>query len=433
MMDKKPILKVGYVVKMFPRLSETFILNEILELENKGVEVVIFSLKKPNEGRFHPQLAKLKAQVLYLDDLDVKKWANILASEWPILSSNSGEIWKMVNEAFNQSDTRRIDWIWESAWLAAQAQKLGLSHLHAHFASIPSTYAYFAHRISGIPFSFTAHAKDIFVYDTVEHFLSEKSAAAHFVVTVTNFNLRYLREKLPHEGSKNVRVIYNGINVEYFGYNLGIEREPNLILTVGRLVAKKGFNILLDACKLLKDRGVSFRCQIVGEGDEQENLQKQRDNLDLSNEVIFSGPKNLEEVRELMQSASIFCLPCVIAADNNVDALPTVLLETLASGLPAISTVVSGIPEIIDNEVNGILVDPENAESLSRAMERLLKSKELQNKFSHEGRKKALERFDLHKNVATLLSAYMESSEKGRMAKLPATNEIKVKAAYGEK
>lgn len=432
-MEKNNILKVGYVAKMFPRLSETFILNEILELESRGVEVVIFSLKKPNEGRFHPQLAKLKAQVLYLDDLDVKKWANILASEWPILSSNGGEIWKMVNEAFDQNDIRRIDWIWESAWLAAQAQKLGLSHLHAHFASLPSTYAYFAHRISGIPFSFTAHAKDIFVYDTEEHFLREKAAAAHFVVTVTNFNLRYLQEKLPHEGNKNIRVIYNGIDVEYFGQVTGIKREPNLILTVGRLVAKKGFNILLDACKLLKDRGVPFRCLIVGEGNEQSDLQVQRGNLALNAEVIFVGPKNLDEVRELMQSASIFCLPCVIAADNNVDALPTVLLEALASGLPAISTVVSGIPEIIDHEVNGILVDPDNAESLSQAMERLLKSKELQTRYSHEGRKKALERFDLHKNVATLLKAYVESSEKGRIANLPMTDETKLKAAYGEK
>ncbi len=432
-MDKKPILKVGYVVKMFPRLSETFILNEILELESRGVEVVIFSLKKPNEGRFHPQLSKLKAQVLYLDELDVKKWANWIQSEWPVLSPNSQQIWKMLNEAFEQNDIRRIDWIWGSAWLAAQAQKLGLSHLHAHFATLPSTYAYFAHRISGLPFSFTAHAKDIFVYDTEEHFLREKAQAAGFVVTVTNFNLRYLQEKLPHLDKQKIRVIYNGINVEYFGKNGSTRREPNLILSVGRLVAKKGFNILIDACKLLKDRGVSFRCLIVGEGSDLEILQNQKESLGLAQEVIFAGPKNLDEVRDLMHQSSIFCLPCVVAADNNVDALPTVLLEALASGLPAISTAVSGIPEIIETEIDGILVAPEDAEALSREMERLLASAELREKFSKNGIKKASERFNLHKNVDTLLKAYLESVRDNSSTQRDAALEMPAGTTYGKK
>ena len=433
MMENKAVLKVGYVVKMFPRLSETFILNEILELESRGAEVVIFSLKKPNEGRFHPQLAKLKASVIYLDDLDVKKWPNWIESEWPVLSPNSQELWKLLNEAFEQKDIRRIEWILGSAWLASQAQKLGLSHLHAHFATLPSTYAYFAHRISGIPFSFTAHAKDIFVYDTEEHFLREKAQAAGFVVTVTNFNLRYLQEKLPHLDKQKIRVIYNGINVEYFGKNGSTQREPNLILSVGRLVAKKGFNILLEACKLMKERGVSFRCLVVGEGSDLEVLQNQKENLGLSQEVIFAGPKNLEEVRDLMHQSSIFCLPCVIASDNNVDALPTVLLEALASGLPAISTAVSGIPEIIDNEVDGILVEPEDAEALSREMERLLASAELREKFSKNGLKKAAERFNLHKSVDTLLKAYLESVQINGETQRAAAFEMPTGTTYGEK
>lgn len=426
-------IKVGYIVKMFPRLSETFILNEILELESRGVEVVIFSLKKPNEGRFHPQLAKLKAQVFYLDELDVKKWANWIESEWPTLSPNSGELWKLLNEAFDQKDIRRIDWIWGSAWLAAHALKLGIAHLHAHFATLPSTYAYFAHRVSRIPFSFTAHAKDIFVYDTEEHFLREKASFASFIVTVTKFNLRYLREKLPLVDERKIRVIYNGINVEYFGHEENLQREPNLILSVGRLVAKKGFNILLDACKILKDLGVSYRCLIVGEGNELENLESQKENLGLGSDVIFVGPKNLDEVRALMHQATIFCLPCVIAPDNNVDALPTVLLESLAAGLPSISTAVSGIPEIIDNGIDGILVKPEDPASLAREMERLLSSTNLKNEFGQKGKIKALEKFDLHKNVDTLLKAYLDSFQKTNKKKSTIEPQIPTKAAYGDK
>ncbi len=426
-------LKIGYVVKMFPRLSETFILNEILELESRGVEVVIFSLKKPNEGRFHPQLAKLKANVIYLDDLDVKKWANWIEAEWPVLSPNSRELWQLLNEAFDHNDIRRIDWIWGSAWLAAQAHKLGLAHLHAHFATLPSTYAYLAHRISGIPFSFTAHAKDIFVYDTEEHFLREKADAAGFVVTVTNFNLRYLQEKLPSVDKRKIRVIYNGIDVEFFGQNGSKRRVPNLILTVGRLVAKKGFNILLEALSLLKKRGVHYRCLIVGDGNEINNLQIQRQNLRLEQEVIFAGPKNLDEVAALMHESSIFCLPCVIAADNNVDALPTVLLEALASGLPSISTVVSGIPEIIDSGVDGILVEPGDAEALAREMESLLASEELRERFSKNGLKKAAERFNLHKNVDTLLQAYLESTQINRPTQSNAALEMPTGTTHGKK
>ena len=131
-------LKVGYVVKMFPRLSETFILNEILELERRGVEVVIFSIKRPNEGRFHPQVSDLKAKVLYLADLDAKRWPQWMGVEWPVLSAYSNNLWSALDEALAARDTRRVEQIWWGAWVASQAQKLGLGRLHAHFASMPA-------------------------------------------------------------------------------------------------------------------------------------------------------------------------------------------------------------------------------------------------------------------------------------------------------
>src|SRR3972149_734108 len=190
-------LKIGYIVKMFPRLSETFILNEILELERQGVEVTIFSIKKPSEGPFHPQLSRLKARALYLEGLDFRKWGRWVGEVWQALSPHSENLWPMLDGALENCDNDQLELILHSAWVAARAQELELTHLHAHFASLPSTVAYFANRITEIPFSFTAHAKDIFVYDMDQHLLRQKLLAARFVITVTNYNYRYLIERAP--------------------------------------------------------------------------------------------------------------------------------------------------------------------------------------------------------------------------------------------
>ena len=410
-------MRVGYIVKMFPRLSETFILNEILELERQGVEVVIFSLKKPNEGQFHPQLAHLRARVWYLDDFDIKKWPVWIAPEWPFLEAHQSGLFKLLAEALAAGDALRIDQLWQAAWVAARANTLGLSHLHAHFASLPSTLAYFAHRISGIPFTYTAHAKDIYVYTANEHHLEDKLRRAACTITVTHFNRRYLETTYPGASEGRLRVIHNGIDLDLFKPDPNVSREPSLIVSVGRLVPKKGFDVLLEALAELKRDGIPFTCRIVGDGAEAQSLSALRDRLGLGSEVEFSGACNRDEVVKLMQRATLLCLPCVVAEDGNVDALPTVLLEALGCGLPVVSTSVSGIPEIIDHEQTGLLCAPNDAALLAHEMQRLLRSEELRSRFAAAGRLKARERFDLHRNVAELLSVFQNSRNASREAR----------------
>ncbi|MFQ5600772.1 MAG: glycosyltransferase family 4 protein [Candidatus Krumholzibacteriia bacterium] len=395
--------RIGYVLKRFPRLSETFILNEILELERRGVEVVIFSLLKPNEGRFHAQIATLKAQVFYLEGLDPRRWSTWLLEEWPALSTRAPMMWDLLGEALERGDLRRIDEILWGAWVASRARKSGLSHLHSHFGTISSSIAWFAHRISGIPFSFTAHAKDIFAYTMEEHHLREKMADATRVVTVTRFNKRYLLEGAPEIDADHVKVIHNGIDLERFNVAASRKRESDLILSVGRLIPKKGFGDLLDACAHLKERRVSFRCLIVGEGPEAPALEHKRRMLGLEREVTFTGPRNQDEVVSLMHQATAFVLPCKVGPDKNQDALPTVLLEALACGTPCVSTTLSGVPEIIDSGVDGILVPPEDPRALSAGIEHLLSSPQLREQFAKKGRDKAIAKFDLRTNVGTLL------------------------------
>lgn len=412
-MDSAKTLKLGYIVKMFPRLSETFILNEILELERQGVEVVIFSLKKPNEGRFHPQLSSLKARVIYLEDLDLKKWHNWISAEWSELSKFKENLFALLGDSLASGASGKVDYIWWSAWIAARANKLGLGRLHAHFASLPSSIAHLAHKISGIPYSFTAHAKDIFVYDMEEHLLREKLSTASFVVTVTNYNKRFLCGAAPEVDPDRIKVIHNGVDLNLFKNDDSIAREKHLILSVGRLVYKKGFHDLLDACAMLKEQNTEFQCLIVGDGPEGERLEQKSLDLKLGNEVQFVGPKNLSEVMELMQKATLFCLPCTTAADKNVDALPTVLLEALASGLPILSTNVSGVPEIVDSGVDGLLVDPDNPIALCEALQKMLASGSLRKEFAARGREKAAEKFDLQKAVAKLIQVHQGAETTG--------------------
>jgi colanic acid/amylovoran biosynthesis glycosyltransferase len=409
MTRKKARLRIGYVVKMFPRISETFILNEMLELEKRGVKIVVFSARKPNEGRFHPQLSKLKAKVLYLEDLEPKKWATWLGNVWPSLSTRRDEFWKLTEKTLAGEDQSRMDLVLHSAWVGAMAMELNLSRLHAHFASLPSTVAYFAHLITGIPFSFTAHAKDIYVYDMEQHLLKEKLPAAQFVVTVTHYNRNFLIKNAPEVDPEAIRVIHNGVDQGKLRPDGRRRREPKLILAVGRLVPKKGFGDLLDACRILKDRGITFRCLIAGDGLEAESLRRRQQELDLANDVEFLGSKNQTEVVKLMQKATLLCLPCTIDGDGNRDALPTVILEAMACGLPVISTNISGIPEIIDSEKDGVLVEPDDPVALSNQLIRLLSSSRLRRKFVGNGLKKVSLKFNLQKNVDSLLKLYMEN------------------------
>ena len=396
-------LTIGYVVKMFPRLSETFILNEILELEGRGVRVVVFSMLKPNEGRFHPQLAQLQAPVYYLEDLDPKRYGTWMAAEWDVLAPRRDALFRSLEDALASSDARRVDLVWFAAWIASQAKRMSVDRLHAHFASAPSTLALLAHRIGGIPFSFTAHAKDIFVYAPEETDLRAKLREAEFVVTVTEYNRRFLQGIAPDVDAGKIHVVQNGVRLGGLEPGSFEARSPDHILAVGRLVPKKGFANLLDACSILRARGVSFRCTIVGTGPEEAMLQEKRRELGLTEFVDMIGARNQAEVLDLMKCCTLLCLPCTVGLDNNVDALPTVLLEALACGLPVVSTAISGIPEIVDSGSDGLLVPPDDAAAVADAVQGLLADGDRRREFARRGLEKVRRKFDLATNADTLL------------------------------
>ncbi len=429
MNSQRPPLRVGYVTKMFPRLSETFVLNEILELERQGAEVVVFSAKKPNEGVFQPQLARLQARVLYLEDLDLKKWASWVSADWDALGPFSGNIWDLVRAALRDGAPERVDLAWHGAWIACRAQELRLDRLHAHFATLPAALAHAAHRVSGIPYSFTAHAKDIYVYSPEETRMGELIEHADYMVTVTDFNRRHLTSVLPGVDPDKIKVVHNGIDLDAFQPVPASRRESAHILAVGRLVAKKGFGDLLQACALLRERGIDFRCTIAGGGTDAAELELLQRQLGLEDVVTFTGPIRVDAVRELMGRATVFALPCRVAADNNVDALPTVLLEALACSLPVVTTAVSGIPEIVTDGQEGLLLPPDDPVALADALARVLGSAELCAAFGERGRKKALSHFDQRRNVAELHELLHTGGRRAKTANLAGDADARRRAA----
>lgn len=413
-------LRVGYVLKRFPRLSETFVLNEMLELERQGVEIEVFALSRPLEEQKHALLSQLKARVTYLPSssgvqtLTVKQSIDGQAPEKISFTEATGDyIFDDAMPGCSGAETAAL--VLKASALAMLAKARGISHLHAHFASDATTVAMLASRLSNLPFSFTAHAKDIYhTYTDIEtdkKMRCAKIAEASFVATVSDFNRKHLIEMAGRNAAAKIHRLYNGIDLTRFSHSAA-GREPATILSVGRLVEKKGLSDLIEACRLLRNQRTRFRCHIVGGGPLEAQLTAQISQAGLENEVELLGARPQEELVLLMRQATMFVLPCVVTESGDRDGLPTVLLEALASGLPSISTTVSGVPEIIEHGKSGLLVEQFSPAQLAEAIASLLASPSLRESLATRGRRKAEREFDLVKNAKTLRGYFARSIAK---------------------
>lgn len=364
--------RIGYVLKIYPRFSETFIVTEILAREAAGEDLEIFSLRPPVDPRFHPELARVQAPVTYVSRPQKlsEGWAVLVAAEQAI--PGFAERFAALLPALAATEASEVH---QGVELATRVVERGITHLHAHFGSLPARTASIASALSGVPFSFTAHAKDIF-HELVDHQeLIRLMAAAHHTVTVSDFNLRFLRQLAP-ASSDTIHRVYNGLELGRFPFETPTEvHSPFRIAAVGRLVEKKGFGLLIDAVKALVDAGQSVDLRIAGGGELAASLQAQIDDLVLGDHVRLLGPRTQSEVKDLLRWADVFAAPCVIGADGNADGLPTVLLEAMAMGVPCIGSDVTGIPEVLarkgtrdDGSSTGLLVRAGHLDDLISAL-----------------------------------------------------------------
>lgn len=387
-------MRIGYVLKMYPRLSETFIVNEILAHERAGLAIDIFSLRPPVDGRFHEMLGRVKADVTWLPSLRIR----------------GSELWDALRDAARQfprlwdiltsDETIESGDLHQALFVAREVRKRGLTHLHAHFASSATTVARLAAKLADVTYSFTAHAKDIFHESVVDSDLRAKLEDASAVVTVSQFNLDYLRDRFGSSAA-SVRRIYNGLQLSALPFAAPSSR-PRRIISVGRLIEKKGFEYLVDACAILDGRGCEFSCDIIGNGERYAELSDRIKRRGLASRVRLLGALPQEQVIDALRDSAVFAAPCVVGADGNRDGLPTVLLESMAVGTPCVSTDVTGIPEAIINGETGIIVPQHDAATLADAIEGLLDDPQRGVAYARTARKLLEERFDIDRNTAAM-------------------------------
>lgn len=417
---------IAYILGTFPNLTETFIVGEIQAIRDLGVEIQVFALRPP----------KSTSQSLQATSLGAKTYYRPSFFSWNMWGSNLRALWRSPGRYFNTL-ARLLAWTGMNpvhclkslglfpvaAAFAEAIRERGIRHIHAHWATYPTTMAYIISRLLDIPYSFTAHAYDATL---IRAMMKEKVRRAAFIVTCTHQNRQLLSALLP-EATAKIMVSYHGVFLDRFapaGKPVSQGRDKLVIVSCGSLYPRKGFPDLLEACRLLRDKGVKFHCMIIGEGPLRPRLERSIRSHGLDGYVHMHGAVPHEEVARHYRTADLFVLPCVthylgwgelftnpvlllevglaIPFRSIMDGIPNVLVEAMATGIPVISTWTSAIPELVRDEWNGLLVPPHDPVRLVQAIERLLLDPALRQFLGRNAVADARARFDRRKNIETL-------------------------------
>ena len=401
------------ILKGYPRISETFISNEIALLEELGFQVHLFSMRRPRENFAHASVARIRAGVDYLPETLLRPLPRLLfhnARLAAVIPQRYGAALKVAARRFNR--TRKVatfKHLLQAGYLVQrQLPATRVVHLHAHFAHSPASVAMFAGLLSGLNFSFTAHAKDIYTSNPRQ--LREKLSAAKFVVTCTEYNRNTLLA-LADSGAAAIHRVYHGIDIDLFdgGPKAGTGAAENRILTVARLIAKKGLPTVLKSIAILRRRGLKLAHTLIGDGEERERVLALVRRLGLESTTRWLGVLPHEEVLQHYRQADVFVLGCEVAANGDRDGIPNVLLESMAMGVPVVATSISAIPELVENGTSGLLVPPGDPEKLADALARMLSDRPLRQKVIANGKNRVRRHFDNKVLINDLAAIYREN------------------------
>ena len=379
----------AYLIRMFPQTSETFIAGEILRIERLGLPLRIYSCRRPVEQVMHESVRSIRSPITYLPDPLWKSLGTILGAMRGLRTADGQRFGRTLRYVLRTSVRNRSLEVWkrfaQAACLAQELRSDGIEHVHAHFAHSATEITMLAGMLTGLPFSFTGHARDIYTAKQAD--LRAKIAAAEFAVTCTGANRAFLQEIGGRELSDKVMLGYHGVDVEKFARrSVEPASEVPTILSVGRLVDKKGFSDFVDALSILKDRGTPFGAIIVGGGPEKGNLSAQIERLGLTGQVTLLGVVSQEALVGIYKEATVFALACRILDDGDRDGIPNVLMESMATGLPVVTTPISGIPEVVRGGENGLLVPERDPAALASALDLLLHDGELRRRLGDAAR-----------------------------------------------
>jgi glycosyltransferase involved in cell wall biosynthesis len=391
---------LAYLFERFPSFTQTFCYREIVELRRQNVSPAIFSVRHPVDEPAQDWDAAVVDPVEYLPgDEQLVREVDRALRKGKLPDSAAHEIagWG------RKTDFLRL---YQAAYLGPRLQALGVGHVHAHFAGLAARTAYWIERFFGISFSFTAHANDIFAPKPFEISLGKLLGAARTIVTVSDFGVQFLRKKYP--GDAKIHRIYNGIDLARFP-RAAFTATPPLIVSIGRLIEKKGFHDLIEACRVLRERGVEFRCEIIGEGPLEGPLRDQITAAALTTVVALTGPLPQADVIERLARSALFALPCVTEAGGGMDNLPTVVMEAMAAGLPVVSTPLGGIPEMVRDGITGLLVPEHEPVAMADTLAQILANQRLAQSLGEAGRRQAEELFAIDKNVQALRTLFQQA------------------------
>lgn len=398
--------KIVIVLKGYPRLSETFIAQELLGLERAGHELYLVSMRHPTDKKRHPVHDEIKAPVRYLPEyLHDEPW-RVIRSWW---KARRLPHYKRLRKAFLTDlklDPTRNRWrrFGQALVLAAEFPE-DADWLHAHFIHTPGSVTLYASLVLDIGWSCSAHAKDI--WTSPDWDLRAKLGQARWVVTCTKAGFDKLQSLSPDPA--RVHLSYHGLDLSRFASFEGTRpardgrdaQDPALLLSVGRAVEKKGYDILLAALALLP-KTLSWRFVHIGGGEVLSKLKAQAETLGLTSRITWLGSRAQEEVLAKYRESDLFVLPCRIASDGDRDGLPNVLVEASSQGLACISTTVSGVPELLSDGVNGLLVPPEDAQALSAALARAIADPELRLRLGAAAETRVRANFDHKSSIEEL-------------------------------
>lgn len=421
-------MQLAYLYSRFPVISQTFCDMEMLELERRGYDLIVGSVHPPLTSLRHEHFARFRSPVYYAPPAPILRlWEKKTrkAQLWPqaLIERHDRE----YGPGFKAGLRAR-----NASYFADLFTRHGTSHFHVHFANRAAHTALFVKEISGIPFSITAHGQDFMSDLGQDDLLREICAAAEFVAAETDYSADLLRRRCP-EAAEKIHRVYNGLDLANLPTLPQGERlpGPTRIVSVGRLVAFKGFEILLDACAELGRRNLDFHCQIVGEGPLREELESMIADRKLHDRVELCGALSQAAVFSKLQSSDIFALASVVDPKGASDVFPTVIMEAMACARPVVSTRLAGIPESVVEGVTGLLVPPGDWKQLADALDKLVRDPELRGRLGEAGRTRLENEFNVAKTVEPLhqlFAARLSALPSGRKTAVPGSD-VK-RAAY---
>ncbi len=395
--------RVVYVVRSWPRLSQTFIVNEVLALERRGVQLDVISMVRSGETVVQPQVADVQAPVTYLDEPGRRGRAH-----WSVLAAGPGRylsalalVLRRPGLAAGYGDCTALECFDQAVRVADRIRSTGATHVHAHFAHDPALVGMLAASMAGVPFSFTGHARDL--YQIPASSLAARAARATTLVTCCEANVSFIRDTVPGGDRIPVEVIHHGVDLDRFTPTPRDGDGVPQLISVGRLVEKKGFDDLFRALVAVT---APFVLRIYGDGPLWDELTRLRDELGLDGRVELMGSRDSDEIVAALAAADAFVLTPTQTEDGDRDGIPNVLVEAMACALPVVTTTAGGITELVEHDVNGLLCDPEDVDAITAAVGTVVADPALRRRLGAAGRHTAEAGYDVNSAAARLETIY---------------------------